>query len=70
MIGITMTLAARPLTALAALAFLAASSLGIAVANAESIDTTATEAYVLDFDTGAVLLDKNAETQIQPASLS
>ncbi len=70
MIGITMTFAARPLTALAALAFLAASSLGTAAARAESIDTTATEAYVLDFDTGAVLLDKNAETQIQPASLS
>src|SRR6202008_3827605 len=67
MIGIKMKRTAGPLAALIAFAFLATTSLG---AKAETIDTTATEAYVLDFDTGAVLLDKNAETQIQPASLS
>src|SRR5215510_10881629 len=70
MIGIKMTRTARPLAALTAFVFLAATSLGTVAAKAETIDTTATEAYVLDFDTGAVLLDKNAETQIQPASLS
>jgi D-alanyl-D-alanine carboxypeptidase (penicillin-binding protein 5/6) len=63
-----MKLVARPLAGLAAFAFLATSS--IVAAKAATIDTTATEAYVLDYDTGAVLLDKNAETQIQPASLS
>jgi serine-type D-Ala-D-Ala carboxypeptidase (penicillin-binding protein 5/6) len=70
MIGIKMKLAALRLAASAAFAVLAASSLLIAGARAETIDTTATEAYVLDFETGAVLLDKNAETKIQPASLS
>jgi D-alanyl-D-alanine carboxypeptidase (penicillin-binding protein 5/6) len=70
MIGIEMKRAALRLVALAAFASLAVSPLCAPAAWAESIDTTATEAYVLDFDTGAVLLDKNAETQIQPASLS
>jgi D-alanyl-D-alanine carboxypeptidase (penicillin-binding protein 5/6) len=63
-----MKLVALPLAGLAAFAFLATSS--IVAAKAATIDTTATEAYVLDYETGAVLLDKNAETQIQPASLS
>jgi len=70
MIGIEMKRAALRLVALAAFASLVVSPLCAPAAWAESIDTTATEAYVLDFDTGAVLLDKNAETQIQPASLS
>jgi len=70
MIGIEMKRAALRLVALAAFAALTASSLFAGAAEAETIDTTATEAYVLDFDTGAVLLDKNAENQIQPASLS
>jgi D-alanyl-D-alanine carboxypeptidase (penicillin-binding protein 5/6) len=70
MIGIEMKRAALRLVALAAFAALTASPLLAGAAEAETIDTTATEAYVLDFDTGAVLLDKNAENQIQPASLS
>jgi D-alanyl-D-alanine carboxypeptidase (penicillin-binding protein 5/6) len=70
MIGIEMKRAALRLVALAAFAALVASPLFAGTAEAETIDTTATEAYVLDFDTGAVLLDKNAENPIQPASLS
>ena len=70
MIGIKMKLAALRFAALAAFAVLATSPLCVRAAKAETIDTTATEAYVLDYDTGAVLMDKNAETQIQPASLS
>ena len=35
-----------------------------------TIDTTARNAYVIDANTGAVLLDKNAEDHIPPASMS
>lgn len=70
MIEIKMKPAALRFAALAAFAVLAMSPLCVRAAKAGTIDTTATEAYVLDYDTGAVLMDKNAETQIQPASLS
>ncbi|QEX22245.1 D-alanyl-D-alanine carboxypeptidase [Hypericibacter adhaerens] len=70
MIGIKMKLVALRATAVAASALLATSLLAAGAARADTIDTTATEAYVLDYETGAVLLDKNAETRIQPASLS
>lgn len=70
MIEIKMKPAVLRFAALAAFAVLAMSPLCVRAAKAETIDTTATEAYVLDYDTGAVLMDKNAETQIQPASLS
>ncbi|HWA44085.1 MAG TPA: D-alanyl-D-alanine carboxypeptidase family protein [Hypericibacter adhaerens] len=65
-----MKLVALRATAVAASALLATSLLAAGAARADTIDTTATEAYVLDYETGAVLLDKNAETRIQPASLS
>lgn len=35
-----------------------------------TVDTTAHNAYVIDFNTGAVLLDKNGEDRISPASMS
>jgi serine-type D-Ala-D-Ala carboxypeptidase (penicillin-binding protein 5/6) len=35
-----------------------------------TIDTTARNAYVIDVNTGAVLLDKNGEDRIPPASMS
>jgi len=35
-----------------------------------TIDTTARDAYVIDFNTGAVLLDKNGDARIPPASMS
>jgi D-alanyl-D-alanine carboxypeptidase (penicillin-binding protein 5/6) len=35
-----------------------------------TIDTTARNAYVIDFNTGAVLLDKNGEDRLPPASMS
>jgi len=35
-----------------------------------TIDTTAQYAYAIDFNTGAVLLDKNGDVRIGPASLS
>lgn len=34
------------------------------------VDTQAKSAFVVDFDTGAVLLDKNADQRIPPASMS
>ena len=35
-----------------------------------TVDTTARDAYVIDANTGAVLLDKNGEDRIPPASMS
>jgi D-alanyl-D-alanine carboxypeptidase (penicillin-binding protein 5/6) len=40
------------------------------MATAEQIDTSASVAYIVDFQTGAVLLDKNGDRQIEPASMS
>lgn len=37
---------------------------------ASAFDTTATAAYVIDHTTGTVLLDKNADTPLPPASMS
>jgi D-alanyl-D-alanine carboxypeptidase (penicillin-binding protein 5/6) len=42
----------------------------LASAAVPTIDTAAQTAIVLDYDTGAVLLDKNAEQRIPPASMS
>ncbi len=39
-------------------------------AAAPTIDTSARNAFVVDFDTGAVLLDKGADQRIPPASMS
>ncbi|MGH6975751.1 MAG: D-alanyl-D-alanine carboxypeptidase family protein [Stellaceae bacterium] len=39
-------------------------------AAAPTIDTAAHNAYVIDFNTGAVLLDKNGDARIPPASMS
>ncbi|MGH6984622.1 MAG: D-alanyl-D-alanine carboxypeptidase family protein [Stellaceae bacterium] len=39
-------------------------------AAAPTVDTTARNAYVIDFNTGAVLLDKNGDARIPPASMS
>lgn len=44
--------------------------LPVAHAAAPTIDTTARDAYVIDFNTGAVLLDKNGDARIPPASMS
>ncbi|SOH92166.1 D-alanyl-D-alanine carboxypeptidase (penicillin-binding protein 5/6) [Monaibacterium marinum] len=38
--------------------------------SAQTIDTAATAALVIDYDTGAVLLEKNADEPIPPASMS
>lgn len=51
----------------AALALLIASSTGLA---AQSFDTRATAAFVLDHSTGTVLLSKNADEPLPPASMS
>jgi serine-type D-Ala-D-Ala carboxypeptidase (penicillin-binding protein 5/6) len=58
-----------------AASFLAVSSLALiaaAPANAAppTIDTAAQTAIVIDYDTGAILFDKNAEQRIPPASMS
>jgi D-alanyl-D-alanine carboxypeptidase (penicillin-binding protein 5/6) len=44
--------------------------LSIGAANAAGIDTAAREAYLIDANTGAVLLDKNGHEKMPPASMS
>jgi serine-type D-Ala-D-Ala carboxypeptidase (penicillin-binding protein 5/6) len=41
-----------------------------ALAAAPTIDTAASHAFVIDFNTGATLLDKGADDRVEPASLS
>src|SRR5208337_3140665 len=41
-----------------------------ALAAPPTIDTSARNAFIVDFDTGAVLLDKGADQRIPPASMS
>jgi D-alanyl-D-alanine carboxypeptidase (penicillin-binding protein 5/6) len=49
----------------------AVASLALAAGNAEAaIETASRSAYVVDVRTGAVLLDKNADQRIPPASMS
>ena len=44
--------------------------LGTAPASAITLDTNAREAILLDFDTGQVLYEKNADELMPPASMS
>jgi len=48
----------------------AAASLPSGAAAAATIETQAREAFLVDFDTGAVLLDKNADQLMPPSSMS
>ena len=50
--------------------FLLCSVLWLAAAPAQAIETAARQALILDFDTGAVLLEKEADTLMPPASMS
>lgn len=56
----------RPLAVLVAILVLAWGG----VARAEPIETAARQALLLDFDTGAVLLEKNADEPMPPSSMS
>ena len=50
---------------------LALAAIPVAAAHAApTIDTQAEEAFLVDFDTGAVLLDKNADQPMPPSSMS
>jgi len=51
-------------------AFLLGAVLWLAAAPAQAIETAARQALVVDFDTGAVLLEKEADTLMPPASMS
>ena len=55
---------------LTSLSVLALSSFVLAVATAEVIDTKAREAILIDQSTGTVILNKNADEQMPPASMS
>ena len=46
------------------------SSFSFAAFAAPVFDTVASHAYLVDYDTGAVLLDKNANELMAPASMS
>ncbi|WP_273524180.1 D-alanyl-D-alanine carboxypeptidase family protein [Rhodosalinus sediminis] len=58
----------RPLRAAAAAAVLVVA--GLAATAAQAFDTQAEAAYVLDYNTGTVLLEKNADVPLPPASMS
>ena len=45
-------------------------AMALSVAPASAIDTTAREALLMDFDTGAVLFERNADVPMPPASMS
>jgi len=51
-------------------AFMAAALVGLAAQAAPPFNTPARNAILLDFDTGAVLFEKDADTAIPPASMS
>ena len=55
---------------LTSLSVLALSSFVVALATAEVIDTKAREAILIDPSTGTVILNKNADEQMPPASMS
>jgi D-alanyl-D-alanine carboxypeptidase (penicillin-binding protein 5/6) len=64
--------ARHPAVVFALSAILAIGLIGgsISTAAADTITTAAKQAIVVDFNTGAVLLDKNAEDQMVPSSMS
>src|SRR6516165_7005922 len=60
-----------PLAAAFTLALvLAAIAAPLLQARAEDIETTAQTLYIVDYQTGAVLADKNSTGRIEPASLT
>ncbi|GAB4393512.1 MAG: D-alanyl-D-alanine carboxypeptidase family protein [Kiloniellaceae bacterium] len=61
----------RPRKLFLSFAFVLAAALPAAApAVAATIETQAEEAFLVDFDTGAVLLNKNADVQMPPSSMS
>lgn len=46
------------------------SVLAMSMTSAQAIETNAREAFIMDFDTGAVLLDKEGNTLTEPASMT
>lgn len=46
------------------------SVMAMSMTSAQAIETNAREAYIMDFDTGAVLLDKDGNTLTEPASMT
>ena len=45
-------------------------AMSMSSASAQAIETSAREAFIMDFDTGAVLLDKEGDTLTEPASMT
>ncbi len=52
------------------MSFISILSISENIANAVEIDTKAKNAYILDYDTGAVLFEKNSQEKMPPASMS
>ncbi|RCK42995.1 D-Ala-D-Ala carboxypeptidase [Thalassospira profundimaris] len=46
------------------------SVMAMSMTSAQAIETNAREAYIMDFDTGTVLLNKNGDTLTEPASMT
>src|SRR6516165_6909382 len=60
----------RLLKGLLLVATLIPAGLAGGAARAEEIQTTAQTIYIVDFQTGAVMMDKNSTARIEPASLT
>ncbi len=58
------------LNRLVAGAFIIGSVMATSMTSAHAIETKAREAFIMDFDTGAVLLDKEGDTLTEPASMT
>ena len=46
------------------------SAMAISLTSVHALETTAREAYLMDYDTGTVLLDKNGDVLTEPASMT
>ncbi|HAY47343.1 MAG TPA: D-alanyl-D-alanine carboxypeptidase, partial [Thalassospira sp.] len=46
------------------------SVMAMSMTSAQAIETSAREAYIMDFDTGAVLLNKEGDTLTEPAYMT
>ncbi len=58
------------LTRVVAGAAIFGSAMAISLTSVQALETTARESYLMDYDTGTVLLDKNGDALTEPASMT
>jgi len=60
----------RRILALATLAIMAATIISVTISGAQAIETAAKHAYLIDSETGRILIEKDADVPMAPASMS